>query len=747
MLDPATATREWEAIAERVEAFVNAWDSASDSPPCLADFLPPAARPVRRLALAELVKIDLEFRWRRDSTRRTIERYTDEFPELATGDGVPCDLIYEEYHIRRQAGDAVDPHEYFERFPRHAEKLAGLMGLEAPHLTTTMIRGRRMEEIEVGEQLDDFDLLTRLGKGAFASVFLARQRSMQRLVALKISRDQGSEPQTMAQLDHPHIVRVYDQRVLGDRGLRLLYMQYVSGGTLHGAIDLARRTPAGERGGRTLLEFIDRDLERKGESPPVDSPVRARLAAASWPAVVCWMGARLAEALDYAHRQGVLHRDVKPANVLLAADGTPKLADFNISFSSALEGATPAAYFGGSLAYMAPEQLEACNPDHPRQPDSLDGRCDIYSLGVLLWELLTGVRPFADEMLEAGYASTLAAMADRRRRGVPSESQRRLPADSPPGLDQVLLRCLAPVAADRPATGGELARQIELCLRPRARKLLRPRPNEWPHRLRRWALTWLVLAGIVPNAIVSALNIAYNSKAIDPMDPVLLVAINAGAYLVGIGVLTFIGRQVVRAGRERGADSPDDVKRIARLRRRSLVLGDYVFWVSITAWIGTGIVIPIWLKWLKGAEAPPDTMHVHFMASTTLCGLIAATLSFMLITLLSLRLVYPQFLQDGGDVGDTGHLTRLARRISVFMAVSVAVPFLSIILLAVIDTQVKWVIGVTAGVGLVGSILAYVLARAAMGDVEALLQSTGSSGGALGTGNEFIDSFWTGSRT
>ena len=86
-------------------------------------------------------------------------------------------------------------------------------------MTTTVSLGEKAPQVEVGEKLDDFDLLARLGKGAFATVFLARQRSMQRLVALKVSSDRGAEPQTLAQLDHANIVRVYDQRQIPDRKL------------------------------------------------------------------------------------------------------------------------------------------------------------------------------------------------------------------------------------------------------------------------------------------------------------------------------------------------------------------------------------------------------------------------------------------------------------------------------------------------------------------------------------------------
>ena len=155
------------------------------------------------------------------------------------------------------------------------------------------------------QQIDDFDILMRLGQGAFASVFLARQRSMQRLVALKVSRDHGDETQTLAQLDHPNIVRVFDQRVLAERQLRLMYMQHVPGGTLQAVVDQVR-ADTGRRAQRARRSC--RRSTRRWSSKGVRRRT-IRRCGGDWrkrpgPQAVCWMGARLAAALDYAHRSG-----------------------------------------------------------------------------------------------------------------------------------------------------------------------------------------------------------------------------------------------------------------------------------------------------------------------------------------------------------------------------------------------------------------------------------------------------------
>src|SRR5204862_2053980 len=162
------------------------------------------------------------------------------------------------------AGDNISPSGYYRRFPKSAEALKRLMGTEDFSATTQLASSRRIEGFAAGQKIEDFDLLVELGKGAFGSVFLARQISMQRMVALKLSADKGNEPQTLATLEHPNIIRAYDQRTLPGQRVRLLYMQFAPGGTLADVVKLVRATPAAGRNGSLLTTAVNESLVKSG---------------------------------------------------------------------------------------------------------------------------------------------------------------------------------------------------------------------------------------------------------------------------------------------------------------------------------------------------------------------------------------------------------------------------------------------------------------------------------------------------
>lgn len=757
-----------------------AWKAARTgdplTPPILSNFLPDTAD-VRRRLLEQLISVDLQERWLRSSVPKRLNQYCDEFEELAAA-SLPAWLIYEEFCIRRQAGDSVSPQLYAAEYPAQSADLAEMLNTmlgEATEQRTTELEetvigetrisisvssiatvagpatadmtgtsaealawtrpgsSDELEDLDVGDRVDDFDLLMGLGRGAFARVFLSRQRSMQRIVAVKISEDRGSEPQTLAQLDHDYIVRVFDQRVLPDKGLRLLYMQYVPGGTLLDLLQRVRACPADERSGTLLLDTVDAALDARGSLRPTDSTVRESLSSLSWPETVAWLGRRLAEALHYAGEQGVLHRDIKPANVLLTAEGVPKLADFNISFSEQVDGDSPVAYFGGSLSYMSPEQLEACHPGRPGGAEDLDTRSDLYSLAVVLWELLTGVKPFDDSNsnVEDGDRTVIDGLLDTRRTGITDSAIATLPAQCPSTLRRVLVECLSPNVGDRWSTGQELAQQFDLCLDQHARNLVDPPPSSTRFRLRPFTVPVMTAAIGIPNAVAAIYNYQHNKALIigdlpavaqDRFETVTAV-INGLFWPIGLVLIVYFFRRVLAVPRALRAGRTVPEKRLADARADTLLAADRIVAVCLGLWVCAGIAFPLSLQIAAGSV--PAQAYVHFIASLVVCGAMATAYPFFLVSLFTIRCLYPSFLPFGrAGSADEALLRALGRRSIGYLTVTAAIPLVAVAGLTFVPAEnIPDIIGVVRVVcigGIAAFVASYAIFRLIERDLDAL---------------------------
>ncbi len=309
---------------------------------------------------------------------------------------------------------------------------------------------------EVGGEFLGFQLIAELGRGSFARVYLGRQPDLAgRLVALKVSAETLAESQKLAQLQHTHIVPVYSLHRAGR--LQAVCMPYYGAATLADILhDLHARNELPDSG-RSLVSTLEERRSRAVASigrlsappgtltapsepyAPVEAPANLRrLEGLSHVEAVLWIAACLADGLHHAHERGIVHRDVKPANVLLTDEGVPMLLDFNLADDVKLSGRRGV---GGTLAYMAPEHLAAfANLPAPTGPRTLrpipDGRSDIYSLGVILYELLTGRHPFGTG------EDAVPAMIEERLRARPSARPHN--AAVSPAVESILRRCLHP---------------------------------------------------------------------------------------------------------------------------------------------------------------------------------------------------------------------------------------------------------------------------------------------------------------
>ena len=369
---PQTHPGDWAGRNDHARCLWGLWRQGQQ--PSVEDFLAEAdiRDPDRIVAV---LRVDQWERWQLGQ-RVPAETYLDAFPAVRDQAEQAVELILAEYLLREELGEQPALKEYLGRFPQYAAalqlqlELHEAMGADHEPLTdwaerTMTLGGRREIESDAGSEglpvIPGYEVLGVLGRGGMGVVYRAWQKGLNRSVAVKmvhawtqadpkvLSRFRV-EAEAVARLQHPHIVQVHE---VGEHaGSPFLVLELVEGRSL--AAWLAG-TPRPARPAAELLET-------------------------------------LARAVHYAHRQGVVHRDLTPANVLLTADGRPKITDFGLAKLIIGGGdlRTQTGELLGTPSYMAPEQAAS-------RHQAIGAATDVYALGAILYELLTGRPPFKAE--------------------------------------------------------------------------------------------------------------------------------------------------------------------------------------------------------------------------------------------------------------------------------------------------------------------------------------------------------------
>lgn len=502
-----------------------------------------------------------------------------------------------------------------------------------------------------GQQLGDFQFLEVLGKGAFATVYLATQISLDRSVALKVCTNESPEAKTLASLEHEHIIPVYVETVNQEHELRLMAMKFVPGTDLEHVLKELHNWPPSKWNGQVILETIDRQTSHSPRFDLAAFRAREELEHSDFVEAACWIGEKLTEALAHAHSQGVLHRDIKPANVLMDRYGRPLLSDFNLAASSRLNVGD--RNFGGTLRYMAPEHLDAFDPTSDVSSDTVDARSDLYSLGVVLYELLTGQPLLGSRTSKANGPLEMIHLLAEDRREEPPSLQLQNP-NLPAVVDQVVRRCLEPDPNERYQSAEELGQALAGCreLRRAERNLPPPLPLT-RFCLARPVLMFIVLA-FLPHLLGSVVNISYNSQAIVTETKLTRAQIQAFDHLLlGYNVLIYpiclwvVYRAVIptfRLRRRLLSSEKLTAEEAQQARQQALRLPLWVVLMSCVGWFPCCVVFPLGIALLS--EPLSLSMVGHFLFSFTVSGLIAATYAYFGIQFFVVRILYPYLWVD-----------------------------------------------------------------------------------------------------
>jgi Flp pilus assembly protein TadD/serine/threonine protein kinase len=402
----------------------------------------------------------------------------------ASADGMARAL--EDYLAAAEAGTAPPREEFLARHPELAEDLDACLAAlrfigraaEAPRAVAAEVAGAEPPDAAAG-QLGDFRLIREVGRGGMGVVYEAEQISLGRRVALKVLPFAATmdprqlqrfhnEARAAASLDHPHIVHVH--AVGCERAVHFYAMQFIEGQTLAAMIADLRRAggkPVAVEAQATTPHVPDAPAPAADTAPHAAASTQRGPRDRAYFRRAAELGVQAAEALDHAHALGVVHRDVKPANLLVDGHGGLWVTDFGLAHIQSDARLTMTGDLVGTLRYMSPEQALA-------KRVVIDHRTDVYSLGATLYELLT---------LEPAFAGSDRQELLRQIAFEEPKPPRRVNKAIPGELETIVLKAMEKNPAERYATAKELADDLRRWLED---KSIRARPPSPLQRMRKW---------------------------------------------------------------------------------------------------------------------------------------------------------------------------------------------------------------------------------------------------------------------
>jgi serine/threonine protein kinase len=434
-----------------------------------------------------------------------------ERPDLASRKSVVLALAYEEYFRRSETGERIDIEAFCDQFPLYRASVRRRIDVHCVFDQGEVRRHSGQRWPRPPQSFCGFELISEIGQGGIGRVYLARQRELgNRTVVLKVSRAGHAEANLLGRLQHPNVMPVYSVAEDHETGLTIVCMPLLGLATLEDVLDQIVSTLPAERSGAVFAETVDR---MNGQPGATRGEEWMRLSRQCLVNAILSQFAQIADALEYLDAAGICHRDLKPSNILLADDARPVLLDFNLSDELA---STPRR-LGGTLPYMAPEQIRRLSGDDDQ---ALDARADIFSMGVILYEMLTGRLPFGPISKNPPLGQVQAQLLDQQQRGPQLHPLKA--ADVDPLVVRIVSRCLAFEPGDRFGSAREAASAI------RAALTRRIRAKRWveSHRWASAAVAVLVLVAIAAFGTWLALRKPYYERLFHEG----LVAYHAGDF-------------------------------------------------------------------------------------------------------------------------------------------------------------------------------------------------------------------------